>query len=286
MNEDINNLQYKINNLYFEAFKNYIPFKIKGKEIGLSVPLLPKISSSYLENRVIVLGQETNTWYKSTNNDLKNIFLERPNNIKETCLDDRYHKFMKDSVAKYEGMFWKFNRELYVKRIIKSEMILDGTLSHVWLNLFAVEACEKKGDNNGRPTKNKIIREKIKDLQKDLNFKIFQELKPKLIIATTGHGLDDNFIRHALGNASVSKKAIDQNEILTKRELAEIIINDPNHVLFNIKIIRTYHPSYFMGRINKQVELKKKLKQKEIKLKVSEYYTKVLFDFLKEWING
>ena len=50
-------IQAKINELAFDTFKEH-----KGYE-DFSMPLIPRISPQYLENRFVLLGQETNMWY-------------------------------------------------------------------------------------------------------------------------------------------------------------------------------------------------------------------------------
>lgn len=51
----LSQIQEQINSLYVSHFKNY------SGGLGLSVPLIPRITCNYLTNRTIVLGQETNT---------------------------------------------------------------------------------------------------------------------------------------------------------------------------------------------------------------------------------
>lgn len=273
MPENIYKIQKKIINLYRETFKNY------NQELGLSVPHIPRISKDYFKNRTIILGQETNTWFRTTNNDLQQIFTQNLDKPIKICLTNRYDKFIKDSLSpgKYGGSFWKFNRMLYDKQILPGKMISNSNLSHCWMNLFVVEACNKKNDANGRPTKNKNLAKDIIEIQGDLVFKIFKMLKPRLIISLTGHSLDPILLKTALGITTENQykiKAIDPINLLAPERLAEIIITDLKNPLRVTKIIRCYHPTYFMGRINAE-------KQLNINFSNSEYYLKTLLNKIK-----
>ena len=277
--ENIPEIQEKINNLFYEAFKNYEGGK------GLSVPCIPRISSSYLENRTVVLGQETNTWFekKDIDDSLKNIFLQNADNIYKICLTERYDEFIRNHASTYLGNFWNFNKMIYKEGIINGEMIHNNSLSHCWLNLFAVEACKNKNDKNGRPTKNEKLRAEIMAMQKNLVFDVLCVLKPKLILALTGHGLDAVLLKYALGTSRdlCKIKTIDKKRFLSKEMLGEIKIEDENNPLSEIRIIRSYHPTYFMSRINTHKILKKTLTESNIKMSNSEYYKKIFIKYLK-----
>jgi len=269
-------IQDEINNLYFERFKNY------SNNLGLSVPLIPRISEKYFENRTVIIGQETNTWYRNGNHDgLKNIFLANQDNIEKVCLNDRYDKFIKNSVSKYSGKFWVFIKLLYEEQIIKNEFIENNNLSHLWLNLFLVEACKDKNDKNGRPTSNSKLAEQVNNLQGNLIREILNILKPKLIISMTGYKLDYILLNNVLSNKSIIK-SVDSKKILNKEMLGEIIITDKEDILYNTKIIRSYHPTYFMGKINTNKNLRKKLQKMNIISSVANYYQKVFIDKLKQ----
>jgi len=278
MENEIIQIQEKINNLYFDKFKNY------SKNLGLSVPLIPRLSEKYFENRIIVLGQETNTWYRKTNNDLKEIFLANKENISKICLEQRYDDFIKKYVSKYPGKFWEFNKMLYDKKIIKGKMIENDKLSHCWINLFLVEACKDKKSKEGCPTKNRKLAEEIMNLQGNLLTDILEILKPKLIISLTGHSLDA-YLRKNLFATKPEEKEIDENKILTKEMLGEFKVINKDNFLSNTKIIRCYHPSYFLSRINTNKGLSEKLKKISYKGTVANYYKEQVFKKLKQLIN-
>lgn len=265
-------MQEEINNLYSEAFKDYSGAR------KFSIPHVPRISENYLDNRLVVMGQETNTWYNKTDDDLKNIFQPGLKDISKICLEDRHDRFVKDSISKYGGNFWSFNRQLYKDGILDKPMVVDDRLSHCWINLFAVESCKHKKDKAGRPTKNPALAKEIMEIQKDLLYKVIGVLQPKVIIALTGHGLD-NYLNNNVFKGNPDKRPLDN--MFSRDQLAEISFDDPQSQFFNIRIIRTYHPTYFMGYINGHKKLTAKLKAQEIKQSNSSYYVDTVINWLR-----
>lgn len=249
--ENINKLQERINNAYLKTFTDYTG------GLNLSVPLIPRVSEQYLETRTIVIGQETNTWYKKTEDDLLNLFKNNINEITRICLTDRYDKFVRDVVSTYSGKFWEFTRLLYKLKIFRGDILIDGNLSHCWMNLFLVEACAEKDSSKGRPSRDWNLAIEIMKIQKDLLFEILKILEPKLIIFLTGHSLDKFLFENALCIEESEReiKAID-SQVLDNKMLARIKVKKETHPLFNTKIIRCYHPTYFMGYINVNRKMK------------------------------
>lgn len=282
MNQQLSKIQNDIIQLYFETFKKY------DGGLGLSIPHIPRISMNYLMNRTIIVGQETNTWYGvglNQEDNLKDLFDNHPHEIEKYCLDEAYDPFIRECAAQYGGKFWDFNRLLYKEKIIDGEMINGNTLSHCWINLFAVEACKDKADKWGTPTANRALAAKVLELQSDLLHKVFEILRPKCIIFLTGASNDEALFKTAITTEMYVKKAIDTNGVLNEHELVQIIVNDVDDVLHNTKIVRTYHPSYFLSRINVYKSLQGRKEAQGISISNSEYYKKVLFDFLKSQIS-
>lgn len=276
MSQQLSKIQNDIIQLYFETFKKY------DKELGLSIPHIPRISMNYLMNRTIIVGQETNTWYGvglNEEDNLKDLFDNHAGEIEKYCLDEAYDRFIGECAAQYRGKFWDFNRLLYEEKILDGEMIEGNRLSHCWINLFAVEACGKENGKWGRPTINRDLATKVLELQDDLLHKVFEILRPKCIIFLTGHSNDYALFRTAITTKMYDQKIIDTNGILNEHELMQIIVNDAYDVLHNTKIVRTYHPSYFLGRINMYKTLKARKEAQGINVSNSEYYKKVFLDF-------
>lgn len=274
--DNINELQERINNVYIEAFKNY------SGNLNLSVPHIPRVSEQYLKTRTIVIGQETNTWYKETDDDLLNVFTKNIDDVTRICLTDRYDKFVTDVVSTYSGKFWEFNRLLYTSKILSGDILREGKLSHCWMNLFVVEACTEKYSIKGRPSKDWSLAIKIMIMQRDLLFKIFGILEPKLIICLTGHSLDKFLLENALCLEEPEReiKAID-SQVLDEKMLAIIKVKKETHPLFNTKVIRCYHPTYFMGYINVNQKLKASITAVAHQESNSNYYQNKLMNEIR-----
>lgn len=261
----------------------YLRFREYDGKMGLSAPLIPRISPQYLISRTIVIGQETNTWFpnKDISDNLYHIIKQNPNNLEKDCLIDRYDNFIQNHAQKYGGKFWEFNRLLYKENIIEGEMIENGLLSHCWMNIFMTEAVTGKNKNEGRPTKNKKVANQVMELQTDLVSRILNILSPKRIIFLTGHSLDYYIQKGALNKTAICKTPLDEKGILQPHELAIFKIEDSSHFLHSTDIIRAYHPTYFMARINTNKGLRKRLDNNKISDSNSKYYTKALVNYLK-----
>lgn len=276
--DDIRELQESINKIYIDTFKNY------SGSLNLSVPHIPRVSASYLDNRAIILGQETNTWYRETEDDLKNVFLENIGDVSKICLNDRYDKFISEAAKTYPGKFWEFTRLLYKYKILNGDLELQEQLPHCWMNLFVVEACTQDDKSKGRPTKNWSLATKIMEMQGDLLFKVFQVLKPKLIVCLTGYSLDKFLFENAL-NVTESERVVNAIDsfVLNDHMLAEIIVTNNAHLLFNTKIIRCYHPTYFLGYINVNKKLREKISALGQQRSNSKYYEAKVIEKLREY---
>lgn len=239
----MDNIQHKIISIYAKHFAKLT------KNLGFSAPLMPNISPRYLDNRVVIMGQETNTWY----NDVVSFpdFKKSDKEIERSCLTERIDKFVKEHVEKYGGKFWQFNRTLYSENILEGNIVEDDKLSHCWLNLFCVEKCQGKKDKAGRPSQNRALAKKVMEFQQKLLYEVFEIIKPKVIVALIGLNNDDYLIKNAL-NAQNSYSIIPISKDIDKPEsLSEFKITDTANCLYNTTIIRAYHPTYFMGYMPK-----------------------------------
>lgn len=276
MQKSLIEVQKRIIDLYKEKFSDY-----KGG-LNLSTPLIPRISQEYLKNRVLVIGQETNTWYRKSNDDLKLFFVENLDKIEEICIKNKYDHFIKHYAEKYGGKFWEFSRQLYKRKIIKGEMVSNNKLSHCWINFFSVEGCENKKDRKGRPTVNQELANSIVELQGDLLLRIIEILEPKIVLLLTGNSLDWLIMKKGLNIKEFKLKNIDDKGILNTKMLAQVEVLDENSILANIKIFRSYHPSYFMARINSFKKLKLKLAKENLKISNANYYSNIFLNKLEE----
>ena len=280
-NEELQSLQDEINHLAYDTFAGITGFD------EFSVPCIPRISPQYLENRFVILAQETDTWNPSFGRFQKfsqSKFIE----VEKILYEERYDDFSEWAADVYPGAFWEFTRKLYENKILESPIHDKKWLNHCWMNLFCVEKCVDKKDNSGRPSRNKGLAEKVMDVQKNLVFQILTLIKPKIVLATTGHANDVFWLKNALGTdySQVRFKTVDDKEIYEIKHIAEIEINDGKNPLYGVKILRTYHPNFFSKRINrrdKMVEIGKKVS--DMGLSKAAYYQQVLFEVLKKWVS-
>ncbi len=272
-------IQEKISQLAFETFKEH-----EGYE-WFSKPLIPRISSQYMENRFVILGQETNTWYGNLK-DINNIQLygDLTKFFVENCYDD----FCRHNAETYKGAFWTFTRALYKNGILNGSIVNheNGFLSHCWMDLFCIEKCKVRNDRTGRPSQNPEIANDVMKLQKDLVFKIFSIITPRVILATIGHANDYYLKKYALRvkDDEVDILPIDSQDVFGLNELAEFKIKNPEHPLYRTTIVRTYHPTFFVRLINREnilKEAKHKLEEKNIRMRKSDYYQNLIFERLK-----
>ncbi len=280
-NEELHFLQDEINRLAYDAFAG-----IAGYE-EFSVPCIPRISPQYLKNRFVLLAQETDTWYPNLGH-FQEFSQSKYADVEKILYEERYDDFSEWAASTYPGAFWEFTRNLYKIRILEPPLNDRKWLSHCWMNLFCIEECKDKKDNSGRPSRNEELAKKVMCVQKNLVFQILKLIKPKIILATTGHANDGFLLKNALGTdrSQVEFKAVDNKEIYEIKHIAEIVIDDEKNPLHGIKILRTYHPNFFSKRINrkdKMIEIGKKIS--DMGLSKAAYYQQVLFEVLKKWVS-
>lgn len=242
-----------------------------------SYPLLPVVSQRYLENRIVIIGQETNSWYKGADDDLAEFV---SGNNTHPAGFNRYEKFVTEHVPTYKGNFWRFSRRLYEPEggPIKGRIVEKGNLGHLWLNLFFIEQCKGKGHVGGRPTNNPEIRKTVIKLQKDLLKQILIILKPKLVISMTSPGLDP-VLKTSLGFESTERfQLVDRKGCFNKWQLAQFKSN-LGELDYQINFIRSYHPTYFMGRINRY---NAKFNLPEGFQKANHYYQHLVMNYIKD----
>ncbi|PHS55598.1 MAG: hypothetical protein COB17_11355 [Sulfurimonas sp.] len=266
----------KLQEKVIELFKKKLN---KESDFDLSYPLIPRISDSYMSNRMLVVGQKTNTWYKSNEKNDYHHFIESSiDKVFDDALTNRYDKFSKNSIEKYGGKFWEFQKKLYKENILLNDIIEDGMLSHCWINLFAMEACKNKKDDYGRPTKNENLRDHVLSLQKDLFYELLKLLQPKTIIFLTGHSLD-SIVENGLGIKSgnmIKTKIIESLEV---NKACKISAKE-DFLFKECNIIRLYHPSYFIAHINTNKTLRSKLSSLGVEKSNAHFYTEEIMRYL------
>lgn len=235
--DDLKKIQNEIQRLAYERFRN-----IDCSE-GFSYPLVPRISEEYLKNRVVVMGQETNTWNGFIDNP------EKKENFLEGSLAE-YDRFVLNESARYRGKFWQFSRSLYRRGILDGYIRNGNWLSHCWMNLFCIEKSSRDDKNGKLPSQNRELANRVIEIQQDFIFQVFCLIRPKVILAMIGNKNDDLFKKYALGTERVRLISIDSSKEFGEHELAEFKVCENTNSLHETLILRTYHPTYFMWKMD------------------------------------
>jgi len=216
--------QNQLKQFYKSKFDNSV-----NKEY--SSPLLISLNET-INTDIMIVGQETNSWYGSYGN-----FLNRG-------IDEQmkiYEKFMTEEYSKMNTMFWR-----YVKEIINDE---DTT--PVFNNLFKFDLGDnRKHRNISKASKTEY--EMIIDFHKGILAKEIEIIKPKIIIFFTGHVYDKLFIDPIIkqnGDYKQLYKPISQLSVDEWKCGILDLKNFPGFENFEGKAIRTYHPIYLNRKL-------------------------------------
>jgi len=215
--------------------KKFYENKFLDKTINkeYSSPLLISLDEN-INTDIMIIGQETNSWYENYEKFLKN----RVDKQMEI-----YKNFMKKEYLKMNTMFWR-----YVKKIIN-----DDNITPVFNNLFKFDLGDKRKDRNiSKAPKNEY--EQIIDFHQDILSKEIEIIKPKIIIFFTGHPYDKLFIDPIIKQNGDYKKLYKSIPSLSIDEWKCGILDLKNFKGFENfegKAIRTYHPIYLNRNLDK-----------------------------------
>ena len=260
----VEDLQREINRLAYTTFKQ----RCKGSSGTMerlkdfSIPLIPRITQKYLDYGLVILGQETSTWYgkgwyenEDKNHPLYKLYKEfnlydfinaQESDVERICQVCRYDRHVdyifNTKEGSRKGGLWGYSRKI-------SREVL-GEPAFCLLELFCIETVKY---NNGQPSpkqedqpsqKEELAKEVI-EMQGDLMYQILKLIKPKAILATTNHKNDDFLKQYALGDPDAKNIAVDKSGLFSIDEIAFMEIGQ--RALKGTKVIRTYHPNYFYG---------------------------------------
>ena len=250
----LNQLQHDINHLAYTTFKTQCAGYSQPYLERFSIPLIPRITQEYFKHRLVIMGQETQTWYgkdwykdKGKNNPLYKHFNlydfvnAREEEIENICQVCRYDEFTLYGGAQKRKGFWFFNRKI-CKEVLNDPIQLNKGLPFCWLDLFCTETYEY---DKGQPSQKKSLADAIVNMQSDLLYQILVLIKPKVILATTNHKNDSYLKNNALGDPNASNTAIDKTGRFSISDIASIDIGQGG--LKGTKVIRTHHPNGLHG---------------------------------------
>jgi len=270
---ELEELQQEINHLVYTTIKsNYMAMSDTLGIEQYSTPFIPRISPQYLENRFVILGQETDTWYPGPWTEcghLEDFVDAEEDDVERICLDLRYDDFAEYASGEggRGGHFWGFTREIYRRNLIESDIHEGMYLSHCWMNLFMMEKVNELG-KAGRTSQNWGMAQEVMDLQGYLVYEIFKLIQPKVILAMTSHKCDFFLSKYALGNDSLSFEPLGD---FSYEDLATSEVYDPSFSYCPVHVIRTYHPNYFCQYLPKA--------------KDKNAYKESIFEFLEQHLS-
>ncbi|SHL22358.1 hypothetical protein, partial [Fibrobacter sp. UWEL] len=208
MNE-LDELQQEINHLAYSTFTRTC--SLLGKDLleKFSIPLIPRITQEYFNHRLVILGQETSTWYGrawydscGNNNPLYKHFNlyefinAQEDEVRNICQICRYDDFTLYGGAQNRKGFWEFNRKI-CREVLEDPIEANKPLPFCWLDLFCVETVEYDGK---KPSQDKNLANTVVSMQENLLYEILKLIRPKIILAETHHKNDMFLKDYALGD--------------------------------------------------------------------------------------
>lgn len=234
----------ELTQLYNDYFINKIR-DLSSDELQFSTPFLLKPNTSYelSKQKIMIVGQETYTWYGKFAEFLSN---ESPINYAQNV----YSKFHEEESTNYNSPFWSYINKLFE----------NSDYHWIWNNVFKLETVEYLSDEKhlGKKVslsvlnKNKKYRyliDKIKSIQKDIFLKELEILKPDVVIFFTGNPYDNLFMDWQFDTQKNFYQEIPEAfEIgIDKWKFGRLC-----NPLLPQKTFRTYHPNY-LRRVSKKV---------------------------------
>lgn len=226
-----------------------------------SIPLIPRITQEYLDYKLVILGQETATWYPESwyKNEDKNHPLYKSYkefnlydfiNAKESdvericqvCRYDRHVQYVYGKGKKTQGL-WGFSKKI-CREVLGHRIKPNTGIPFCLLDLFCTETVEFHGEK-GKPSQNEALAGEVMNMQSDLLYQILTLIEPKAILATTNEKNDDILKQYALGDPKAKNTTVDESGKFTTGEIARIKIGQG--ALKDTEVLRTYHPNYFYG---------------------------------------
>ncbi|MBS5113703.1 MAG: hypothetical protein KHZ15_13600 [Coprobacillus cateniformis] len=184
----------------------------------LSYPLLisPILEKENNSNKILYIGQETNTWYKNKSH------------INLTFLENKYYSFLKDNAT--HRNFWQF-----INEILNYEPLISNI---IWANCFI---CGKK-EKRGTP----IVTNELIQISIDYLVEIYNELKPNKILIVCG----SNYPYYIVIESFLRKIGVNNKELLNTCLSKDNLYHSFKTADNTTTVFWTYHPTFLY--INKK----------------------------------
>lgn len=213
-----------------EKLINFYENKFLGADIpkSYSSPHLVSLNNENINTDIMIIGQETNSWYGNYED-----FNARGINEQMKIYDN----FMESSYKDMNNIFFR-----YVKNIID-----DKDCIPVWTNLFKFDLGDGKENRNISKASKKEY-EEIVYFHNEVLAKEIEIIKPKIIIFFTGHTYDklffDPLVIKDKDYRDLYNKICDFENINEWKCAVMDLKQYPDFECFEGKAIRTYHPIY------------------------------------------
>jgi hypothetical protein len=273
---EIDDLQREINHLAYTTFKERCEGYSAERLKEFSIPLIPRITQKCRDYGLVILGQETDTWYgkgwyenEDKNDDLYGLYKEfnlydfihaQESEVERICQVCRYDRhvdfiFNTEDGARKQGI-WGYIRKICREVLGEPKSRKNNSpkidpkkdIPFCLLDLFCVETVkygEPSSEQGGRPSQDKDLAEEVNKMQGDLIYQILELIKPKAILATTSYKNDGFLKQYALGDPAAKVTAVGKSGHFSIDEIA--LMDVGQGALKGTKVIRTYHPNYFYG---------------------------------------
>ena len=201
-----------------------------------SSPHLISLNNARVNTDIMIIGQETNSWYGSYL-DFRNRGVENQMKIYDAFIDENYQKM--------NTLFWR-----YMKKIINNNNVVP-----VWTNIFKFDLGDARGgDKNISKASTEEYAEIIQFHQGILAREI-EIIQPKIIIFFTGHTYDKLFFDPIVkrdGDYKELYRSIDELEGIDEWKCAFFDLKKfDGFSNFKGKAFRTYHPIYLNRNLDK-----------------------------------
>lgn len=218
-----------------EAFYNK-KFLDSSMSDECSSPHLISLNNSRVNTDIMIIGQETNSWYGSYL-DFKNRGVENQMKIYDTFMDENYEKM--------NTLFWR-----YAKMLINND-----TFVPVWTNIFKFDLGDDKGRDKNISKASKEEYAKIIQFHEGILAKEIEIIQPKIIIFFTGHVYDKLFFDPIVkrdGDYKELYRRIDELNGVDEWKCALLDLKKfDGFSNFRGKAFRTYHPIYLNRNLDK-----------------------------------
>lgn len=194
-----------------------------------SSPHLISLNKKNINTDIMIIGQETNSWYGNYD-DFNNRGIQEQMKI--------YDNFMENIYTEKNNIFFR-----YVKDVINDENCVP-----VWTNLFKFDLEDARNKDKNISKSSKEEYENIINFHNEILAKEIEIVQPKIIIFFTGQTYDKLFFDPLVIKDKNYRDLYNKISVFDNIDEWKCAVMDlkkySGFTNFKGKAIRTYHPSY------------------------------------------